>query len=160
MDKYITITADTNLRDVFNCTSDAVIVDSSFNVSLYKNWWADRRDKHKSINNIITWKITSTENWYSRTGKLFLQTLRTSCSKSQGSNIYFFTSCCTAYAPSCSLCTAIRCHWAGFGKCSAPSILWSYIPPVPTVKMVTVLPFLKIFCTGACPILPQMIAYI
>ncbi|KAK9913631.1 hypothetical protein M0R45_037441 [Rubus argutus] len=36
--------------------------------------------------------------------------------------------------------------------------LWSNMPPVPIVKMVTVRPFLKIFCTGDCPTLPQIIA--
>lgn len=72
---------------------------------------------------------------------------------------YFLTNCCTAYAPRCSLCTAIRCHCAGLGKFSAPTILWSNIPPVPTVNMVTVFPFLRIFWIGACPIFPQIIAY-
>jgi hypothetical protein len=52
----------------------------------------------------------------------------------------------------------MRCHLAGLGKSFDPTILWSYIPPVPTVKMVTFFPFLNIFCTGAWPTLPQIIA--
>lgn len=34
------------------------------------------------------------------------------------------------------------------------------MPPVPTVKIVTIRPFLKIFCTGACPTFPHIIACI
>lgn len=145
-----TLMTDTYFWHAFHITIDRVIVYSCFNVTFNIN-----RRTTKRINGLEASNMQITFFWLVEGGmedKLFEH----SYIKDEGQ--YFLLSCRTAYAPSASLCTAIRCHWAGFGKLFAPTILWSNMPPVPTVKIVTVRPFLNIFWTGDCPTLPQIIA--
>lgn len=134
--------ANTYFWNAFNFTINGIIVNSGLNFTLDINWRAAFK--------LQAWEALA----------FLFYPLPKIISKSDPINwyTYFFTSCCTAYAPSTSLCTAIRCHWAGLGKSLACPVLWSNMPPVPTVKIVTFFPFLNIFWTGTWPTFPQIIA--
>lgn len=129
---------------MFNFTIYAVIVNSSFNFTLHKDLRAASKKSipqtHVKIKTVLFSRIIRLQI----VSKVWIY--------------YFFVTCWTAYAPSISLCTAIRCHWTGFGVFWSFMTLRSNIPPVPTVNIVIVLPFRSIFCTGACPTFPQIIA--
>lgn len=75
------------------------------------------------------------------------------------------TTCFTTTPPNLSGYTDTRCHCTAhrlaysLGSSLSNGLRLLRIPPVPSEKIVTVVPLLSFFCNGICPTCPTNIAY-